>query len=446
MDGRYKERLGDLPFIFSEKGLNQARLEVEIKYLIRLAKDPLIPELETFSKEQENFLSCLWKDFSLEQARQIKKIEKKTNHDVKAVEYFIREQLFRKGFPQKTLEFVHFALTSEDVNNLAYRLMLKKGLGLYLDLLENVLRKQAELARLHQNVPILALTHGQSASPTTVGKEWLYYHQRLNKQKNLLRSFHLYGKCAGATGNWSAHKMAYPKINWIEWSRLFVESLGLCFSPVNTQIESQDSLIELYQAFIRVNNILKDLDQDLWMYISRGVFKQKFLEEEVGSSTMPHKVNPIDFENSEGNAGVANALLDHFCHKLAISRFQRDLSDSTVIRNQGLALGYSYLALHSLLKGLNKLSVDPIKVQNELKEHWEVLAEPTQILFKKWGKGHAYEQLKALSRGRAADQVNWHKQIRSLGLNAEQMKELLILSPEYYTGEAAHLVDLYLND
>lgn len=443
LDGRYADKVKELSGIFSESALIKYRLKVEVEYLLALVAEPKISAGGALTEADRVLLRSLYLKFSEAEAAKVKKIEQTTNHDVKAVEYYLKEKIAKiKGLNP---EFVHFALTSEDINNLAYSLMLKDGLVVYESHLKKLLKALKGLAIKYKGVPLLALTHGQPATPTTVGKELAVFYWRGAEKARGLANHKLQGKFSGAVGNWNAHMVAYPKVDWLAFSQKFVESLGLVFNPLTTQIESHDSLASLYHKLIRTNNVVKNLDQDMWLYISREIFKLKTIKGEVGSSTMPHKVNPIDFENSEGNLGLANALLNHLAEKLPVSRLQRDLSDSTVIRNQGIALGYSLLALTMALKGLEKLEVNKQVAAAELNAHWEILAEPIQIVLRKVGYPKPYEKLKQLTRGEKVTKANLQKFIRSLNIDKTEKATLLKLTPEKYIGLAVKLVDKYLN-
>jgi len=443
LDGRYLNKVKELIPIFSEWGLFKYRVMVEIEYLIALAAEPKIKEVREIGDKEIEKLKYLYKNFSESDAGQIKKIEKTTNHDVKAVEYFIKEKFSQTSFKDLS-EFVHFSLTSEDVNNIAYSMMLKDGLAIYQRQIKSLLGAIKLLAVKYRSLPLLALTHGQPATPTTVGKEMAVFYLRLKEQLAVLAGLQLTAKFSGATGNWNAQLIAYPKVDWLYFSENFIESLGLKLNPLTTQIEPHDMLAQAYHNIMRINTIIKDLDQDIWLYISRGVFKQQRQPGEVGSSTMPHKVNPIDFENSEGNIGMANSILGFLADKLPTSRLQRDLSDSTVLRNQGVALGYSLLASKSTLGGLNKLEVNKPQIADELAGHWEVLAEPIQIILRKTGYHQPYETLKRLTRGKEIDKTKLHQFIRGLKISQPEKDKLLKLTPVKYVGLATKLVDKYI--
>ncbi len=446
LDGRYFNKVKELADFFSEAALIKYRLKVEVEYFIALAHEPKIQEIGKLDQDEQRVLRSWYLNFNEAEAVKVKKIEQTTNHDVKAVEYYLKAKITKIKKLQALTEFIHFALTSEDVNNLAYSLMLKDGLTVYENYLKKLLKVLKDLVLKYKGVPLLALTHGQPASPTTLGKELAVFYYRLNGQAKSLGNHKLTGKFSGAVGNWNAQVVAYSKVDWLAFSQKFVESLGLVFNPLTTQIESHDFLARIYHKLIRINNIVKNLDQDIWLYISREIFKLKKIAGEAGSSTMPHKVNPIDFENSEGNLGMSNAILDHLANKLPVSRLQRDLSDSTVLRNQGVGLAYSLLAVKMTLTGLLKLEVNKQKISEELNSHWEVLAEPIQTVLRKAGYNKPYETLKTLTRGEKIGKSEIQKFIRSLHIAKTEKDVLLKLNPENYTGLASKLVDQYLNE
>ncbi|QIK36839.1 adenylosuccinate lyase [Caldichromatium japonicum] len=440
IDGRYGARTALLRAIFSEYGLIRHRVLVEVRWLRCLAAHPGIPEVNPFSPEAEAVLERLSDAFTLADAERIKSIERTTNHDVKAVEYFIKEQLGGLTELTRISEFVHFACTSEDINNLAYGLMVREGRdAVILPTLDELLGSLRALAQRHAELPMLARTHGQPATPTTLGKELANFVYRLRLQRVRIAEVRLLGKINGAVGNYNAHCIAYPEVDWPAFAQDFVESLGLAFNPYTTQIEPHDALAELFDALARCNTVLIDLCRDLWGYIALGYFKQRLRSGEVGSSTMPHKVNPIDFENAEGNLGLANALLRHLADKLPISRWQRDLTDSTVLRNLGTAFGYQLIAIQSIQQGLAKLEADPERLRLDLDEHWEVLAEPIQTVMRRYGLPEPYEQLKALTRGQRIGQSELHAFIDGLALPDAVKAELKALTPERYLGRAAEL-------
>lgn len=436
LDGRYASKVEELIPYFSEYALIKHRLIVEISWLLMLSAEPDIEELPPFSDKELKILEDIIKNFDEKEAEKVKTIEKKTNHDVKAVEYYIKEKLEKTSLKKHT-EFIHFACTSEDINNLAIALMIQgAGNNVLLPTIKELIKEISGLAKKWKKVSMLSLTHGQPASPTTVGKELLIFVKRLERQMKALDKQETLGKINGATGNFNAHLSAYPKIDWMKLSKKFVQNLGLVHNPVTAQIEPHDFQSEIYDAMARFNTILIDLDRDMWTYISRGVFKQKVVAGEVGSSTMPHKVNPIDFENSEGNLGVANSLLRHMSEKLPISRMQRDLTDSTVQRNIGIAWGYSILAYKSTIKGLNKLELNTKIVQDELDKNWALLAEPIQTIMRKNGVPNAYEKLKELTRGKEITKESVHTFIKELKIPQEDKNRLLKLTPQTYIGLA----------
>lgn len=439
IDGRYEKETQELKLFFSEKALIKYRLKIEIEYLITLCSVVHIKGLKPLSSKKKTELRNIYNKFSTTDAKRVKKIEEKTNHDVKAVEYFISDKLKRSG-STKLIPWVHFALTSEDINNLAYSLMWQDGLSYaYLPTLKKVIAKLKSLAKKYNNTAMLAMTHGQPATPTTIGKELAVFCNRLQRQLTYIKKHNLQGKLGGATGTWGAHLAAYPSVDWLQFTQRFIKSLKLEPSLVTTQIESHDSIVESYQSIIRINSILTDFCQDIWFYISRGIFKQKRIADEVGSSTMPHKINPINFENAEGNLGISNAILSHFSVKLPISRMQRDLSDSTVLRNQGVAMAHSLLAIKNILKGLSRLSVNKTATKNELNKHWEVLAEAIQTILRKNGMTDAYEKLKELTRGEMISQEVINKFVSNLELPKEDEEYLLSLTPETYLGLSSKL-------
>ena len=438
LDGRYGESVKTLSPYFSEAALMRYRLYIEVEYLIALSNEKGIPELEPFSKEQLSKLRSIYQKFDIVAAEKIKEIELKTKHDVKAIEYYIQ------GKTKKALHpWIHFALTSEDINNLSYSLMWKHGFSqIYLPELKSVIKELKKIAKKYKDSSMLSLTHGQSATPTTFGKEISVFCSRLDRQVVQAKSQKLLGKFGGATGTWSAHLAAYPKINWLKFSSRFIKSCGLEPNLITTQIESHDSIAENYQQMIRVNSILKDLCQDLWYYISRGILGQKKIHGEVGSSTMPHKINPIHFENAEGNIGISNSLLSHLSEKLPTSRMQRDLTDSTVLRNHGVGMAHSFLSLKSILTGLNRVTVNKENMANELHSRWEVLAEAIQTILRKSGQEDAYEKLKKLTQGESINSDLIKKFVSGLKISDSDKTTLLSLTPGKYTGMASKLVDL----
>ena len=442
LDGRYQGKVAALRPLFSEYALIRFRLLIEIEWLKALAAEPAIGEVAAFSPATVAALDALARNFSEADGEAIKAIEARTNHDVKAIEYFLKERLAGNTEIDRVAEFIHFACTSEDINNLSHALMLQRSREeVMLPALDQVVARLAALAHDLAEVPMLAHTHGQPASPTTLGKEIAVFVHRLRRGRARLAAVRLPGKINGAVGNYNAHLAAYPDFDWAKFARTFVERLGLEFNRYTIQIEPHDGIAELLDAYARVNTALIDLDRDVWGYISLGYFKQKLKAGEIGSSTMPHKVNPIDFENSEGNLGVANALLRHMSEKLPISRWQRDLTDSTVLRNLGVALGHTLLAYDSCLKGLDKLEADPGRLAQDLDQNWEVLAEPIQTVMRRYGVSGAYEQLKELTRGKGGmTREALHRFIERLdGVPDAEKKRLLALTPANYVGMAARL-------
>ncbi|MGV7194551.1 adenylosuccinate lyase [Xanthomonas axonopodis] len=440
LDGRYASKVDALRPIFSEYGLIKARVKVEIEWLLALAAEPGIAELAPFSAAASQRLRALADDFSVTHAARVKEIERTTNHDVKAVEYFIKEQLAGDAELGPALEFVHFACTSEDINNLSYGLMLEQARReVLLPALDGITASLRTLAHAQAAQPMLSRTHGQTASPTTLGKEIANVVARLERQRKQIAAVELTGKINGAVGNYNAHLVSYPQLDWADFAQRFVESLGLVFNPYTTQIEPHDNVAEIGDASRRANTILIDLSRDIWGYISLGYFKQKLKEGEVGSSTMPHKVNPIDFENAEGNFGIANALFEHFSAKLPISRWQRDLTDSTVLRALGTAFGHTQVALDSLAKGLGKLTVNPERLDADLDAAWEVLAEAVQTVMRRHGLPNPYEQLKALTRGQGITAASMQAFVESLQLPEDDKQRLRALTPGGYIGLAEQL-------
>jgi adenylosuccinate lyase len=437
VDGRYASKVDALRPIFSEYGLIRARVEVEVRWLQRLAAHPGIPEVPPFSAQATAFLDKLVAEFSEADAEWIKTTERTTNHDVKAVEYFLKDRVAAIPELNKVSEFIHFACTSEDINNTSHGLMLKQGREVLLKSMQQVLDAIKALARTHADLPMLSRTHGQTASPTTLGKEMANVAYRLERQIKLFEQVEILGKINGAVGNYNAHLSAYPAVDWEANAKAFVESLGLNWNPYTTQIEPHDYIAEYFDAVKRFNTILIDFDRDVWGYVSLGYFKQRLKDGEVGSSTMPHKVNPIDFENSEGNLGLANAILGHLGEKLPISRWQRDLTDSTVLRNLGVGLAHSLIAYDAALKGIGKLEVNAQRLADDLDNAWEVLAEPIQTVMRRYGIEQPYEKLKALTRGRGMDRETLHAFIDALELSGTVKTELKALTPANYVGNAA---------
>lgn len=442
IDGRYSDKVDLLRPIFSEYGLIRYRVYVEVEWLKALANDPTITEVALLSQPALEQLDALVKNFSETDASRVKKIESTTNHDVKAVEYFIKESIADNTELAQVEEFIHFACTSEDINNLCHVLMLRDcRQQALLPLSETVMDALGDLANQLKNQPMLSRTHGQPASPTTMGKELANVVARLQRQLKQIKQVELTGKINGAVGNFNAHHTAYPEVDWLVFSKRFVESLGLAWNPYTTQIEPHDCIAELFHALIRWNSILLDFDRDIWGYISLGYFKQKTVSGEVGSSTMPHKVNPIDFENSEGNIGIANALFSHLAEKLPVSRWQRDLSDSTALRNVGVAMAHHLIAIQSTLKGVNKLEINAQIMASDLDTNWEVLAEPIQTVMRRYGIEKPYERLKELTRGRRIGQQEMQAFIKTLEIPEQAKESLLNLTPDNYVGYAAQLTE-----
>lgn len=447
LDGRYEDKVSALRPIFSEYGLIKYRVLVEIRWLQALAAHEGIIEVPSFSPEANQFLLAIIENFDLNDAMAIKKIEQTTNHDVKAVEYFLKDKLKNHQELDQAIEFIHFACTSEDINNLAYAVMLKSGMiQVILPECHKVITALKQLIREHADTPMLSFTHGQTASPTTLGKEFANYVARLERQIEQISAINYLGKINGAVGNFNAHVVTYPDIDWLGFSKNFVEQLGLTWNAFTTQIEPHDFIAEILQALMRFNTILLDFNRDIWSYISIGYFEQKPAENEVGSSTMPHKINPIDFENSEGNLGLANALFNHLSSKLPISRWQRDLSDSTVLRNLGVGFGHSLIAYQATLKGLGKLKVNKAKINEDLENSWEVLAEAIQTVMRRYGLEQPYEQLKALTRGKQINREALRDFIDNSNLPSKVKNELLKLTPATYTGLAKDLANKIIRE
>ncbi|KRW68549.1 adenylosuccinate lyase [Pseudomonas sp. TTU2014-105ASC] len=438
VDGRYAGKTSALRPIFSEFGLIRCRVQVEVRWLQRLAAHPGVPEVAPFSSEANAVLNQLAENFQLEHAERVKEFERTTNHDVKAVEYLLKEQAKQLPELAKVNEFIHFACTSEDINNLSHALMLREGRDcVLLPLMRQVAESIRKLAVQFADVPMLSRTHGQPASPTTLGKELANVVYRLERQVAQVAAVPLLGKINGAVGNYNAHLSAYPDIDWEANAREFIEGdLGLTWNPYTTQIEPHDYIAELFDAIARFNTILIDFDRDVWGYISLGYFKQKTVAGEIGSSTMPHKVNPIDFENSEGNLGIANALFQHLASKLPISRWQRDLTDSTVLRNLGVGFAHSVIAYEASLKGIGKLELNAARIAEDLDACWEVLAEPVQTVMRRYAVENAYEKLKDLTRGKGITPEALQTFIDGLDIPAEAKAELRKLTPANYIGNA----------
>lgn len=444
VDGRYASRVSELRELFSEFALIKHRIIVETRWLQLLASTTAIHEVPAFSQHTQNALDEIVSNFSIEDAQRVKKIERTTNHDVKAVEYFLKEKTAGNPELAKVSEFWHFACTSEDINNLSHALMLTTARNqVLLPLMDELIDVLNRFAEENAAVPMLAHTHGQPASPTTIGKEFANVVYRLRRQRDQLKGVPMFGKINGAVGNYNAHTAAYPNIDWPTMANEFVTSLGLTFNPMTIQIEPHDYMAEFFHSLVRFNNIVLDLDRDIWMYIAFAYFKQRAVAGEVGSSTMPHKVNPIDFENSEGNLGIANALFDHLANKLPISRMQRDLTDSTVLRNLGVGVAHTLIAYHSTLKGLSKLEVNHEKLHADLNDNWEVLAEPIQTVMRRYGVPEPYEKLKALTRGHRISKENLLEFIDSLEIPDMEKERLKTLTPANYIGLAMELTNEY---
>jgi adenylosuccinate lyase len=441
LDGRYHDKVAALRAHFSELGLIRLRVFVEIEWLKALAREPAIGEVRSFSADATQKLDALAREFSEADGARVKVIEAETNHDVKAIEYFLRERLAGDAEIAGAIEFLHFACTSEDINNLCHALMLKSAReAVMLPALDALVSRLTAMAHELAEMPMLAHTHGQPATPTTLGKELANVVHRLKRARAAIAGVRLAGKMNGAVGNYNAHLVAYPEVDWESLACRVVEALGLEFNPYTIQIEPHDAIAELFDAYARGNTVLIDLDRDVWGYISLGYFRQKVKAGEIGSSTMPHKVNPIDFENSEGNLGIANALLRHMSDKLPVSRFQPDLTDSTVLRNMGVALGHALLGYDSCARGLAKLEANPERLAEDLDGNWEVLAEPVQTVMRRYGIEGAYEQLKSLTRGKGRiTREILHGYIEGLSLPDEATARLLALTPASYTGKAAAL-------
>lgn len=438
IDGRYGAKCADLRPIFSEYGLIRHRVLVEVRWLQMLAANPGIPEVPALGEHANNLLNAIVDNFHEEDAQRVKNIERTTNHDVKAVEYFLKEKIEGNAELEAVSEFIHFACTSEDINNLSYALMLREArTQALLPQMDEIIDAIKAIANKYARQPMLSRTHGQPASPTTLGKEMANVAARLERQRAQLTSVPMLGKINGAVGNYNAHLSAYPELDWADIAENFVTSLGLDWNPYTTQIEPHDYIAELFDAVARFNTILLDFDRDVWGYISLGYFKQRTIAGEVGSSTMPHKVNPIDFENSEGNLGLANAIFGHLATKLPISRWQRDLTDSTVLRNLGVGVGHSLIAYQSTLKGISKLELNAARINEDLDNCWEVLAEPVQTVMRRYGIEKPYEKLKELTRGTGIDQQRLQAFVATLDIPEQAKTTLLELTPASYLGNAA---------
>ena len=443
IDGRYADKTWDLRQIFSEYGLIRNRVLVEVRWLQALSRESGIPEVPALSDDATTLLDELVERFGMVDAQRVKSIEDTTNHDVKAVEYFLKEKIRNNPELSAVSEFIHFACTSEDITNLSYALMLLDAREKFLrPMIEEIIAVLRELAHRHAERPMLSRTHGQAASPTTLGKELAVFCHRLQRQLKQFNAVEVLGKLNGAVGNFNAHLAAYPELDWTDLSERFVTSLGLQHNPLTTQIESHDYIAEYFSVLMRINNILVDLCRDIWGYISIGAFKQRAVEGEVGSSTMPHKVNPIDFENAEGNLGVANSMMGHLANSLQTSRWQRDLTDSTVLRNLGVGAAHSVIAWQSLQRGLGKLETNDAVLDADLDNHWEVLGEAVQTVMRRHGIEQPYEKLKALTRGQKVDAELLSKFITGLEIPEADRQRLLDMTPASYTGDAARLARL----
>ena len=441
IDGRYSNKCGELQEIFSEFGLIKRRVLVECTWLEALCDDRRIKECKALSAKERAALRKIAAEFSLKDAQRVKDIEKTTNHDVKAVEYFLKEKVKRTSLDSRT-EFIHFGCTSEDINNMSHALMLRDGQKVLRGAMDGMTKIIAQMAKEYAKVPMLAHTHGQPASPSTVGKELAVVSQRLKRQAGEIDRLVMPAKMNGAVGNFNAHLSAYPDVDWEKLSEKVIRALGLRQNRLTTQIESHDGIAELFDAIQRWNSVLLDFDRDVWMYISMGYFKQRTIKGEIGSSTMPHKVNPIDFENSEGNLGLANAVMGFMARKLAISRMQRDLTDSTTLRNMGVGFGYTLIAIRSTVKGLGKLELNTERLAADLDNNWEVLAEPIQTVMRKVGMDHPYERLKELTRGRRVNAEIMRDFVAALPLPKADKERLMKLTPSTYIGLAAQLAKL----
>ena len=441
IDGRYSNKCGELQEIFSEFGLIKRRVLVECTWLEALCDDRRIKECKALSAKERAALRKIAAEFSLKDAQRVKDIEKTTNHDVKAVEYFLKEKVKRTSLNSRT-EFIHFGCTSEDINNMSHALMLRDGQKVLRGAMDDMTKIIAQMAKEYAKVPMLAHTHGQPASPSTVGKELAVVSQRLKRQAGEIDRLVMPAKMNGAVGNFNAHLSAYPDVDWEKLSEKVIRTLGLRQNRLTTQIESHDGIAELFDAIQRWNSVLLDFDRDVWMYISMGYFKQRTIKGEIGSSTMPHKVNPIDFENSEGNLGLANAVMGFMARKLAISRMQRDLTDSTTLRNMGVGFGYTLIAIRSTVKGLGKLELNKERLADDLDHNWEVLAEPIQTVMRKVGMDHPYERLKELTRGRRVNAEIMRDFVAALPLPKVDKERLMKLTPSTYIGLAEKLARL----
>ncbi|AEX52775.1 adenylosuccinate lyase [Rahnella aquatilis] len=442
VDGRYGDKVSALRTIFSEFGLLKFRVQVEVRWLQKLAACAEIKEVPAFDADANAFLDQIVANFDVNDAQRIKDIEKTTNHDVKAVEYFLKEKVATIPSLHAVSEFIHFACTSEDINNLSHALMLQTARqDVVLPYWKQIIDAVKDLAHKYRDIPLLSRTHGQPATPSTIGKELANVAYRMDRQFKQLQNVEILGKINGAVGNYNAHIVAYPEVNWHQFSEEFVTSLGITWNPYTTQIEPHDYIAELFDCVARFNTILIDFDRDIWGYIALNHFKQRTIAGEIGSSTMPHKVNPIDFENSEGNLGLSNAVLQHLASKLPVSRWQRDLTDSTVLRNLGVGLGYALIAYQATMKGVSKLEVNEANLANELDHNWEVLAEPIQTVMRRYGIEKPYEKLKELTRGKRVDAAGMQAFIDSLELPEDEKVRLKAMTPGNYIGRATTMVD-----
>jgi adenylosuccinate lyase len=442
VDGRYGDKVSALRTIFSEFGLLKFRVQVEVRWLQKLAACAEIKEVPAFDADANAFLDQIVANFDVNDAQRIKDIEKTTNHDVKAVEYFLKEKVAAIPALHAVSEFIHFACTSEDINNLSHALMLQTARqDVVLPYWKQIIDAVKDLAHKYRDIPLLSRTHGQPATPSTIGKELANVAYRMDRQFKQLQNVDILGKINGAVGNYNAHIVAYPAVNWHQFSEEFVTSLGITWNPYTTQIEPHDYIAELFDCVARFNTILIDFDRDIWGYIALNHFKQRTIAGEIGSSTMPHKVNPIDFENSEGNLGLSNAVLQHLASKLPVSRWQRDLTDSTVLRNLGVGLGYALIAYQATMKGVSKLEVNEANLANELDHNWEVLAEPIQTVMRRYGIEKPYEKLKELTRGKRVDAAGMQAFIDSLELPEDEKVRLKAMTPGNYIGRATTMVD-----
>ncbi|WP_258575863.1 adenylosuccinate lyase [Candidatus Pantoea persica] len=442
VDGRYGEKVSPLRAIFSEYGLLKFRVEVEVRWLQKLAATAEIKEVPAFDADANAYLDAIVANFNEDDAARIKTIERTTNHDVKAVEYFLKEKVESVPVLHAVSEFIHFACTSEDINNLSHALMLKNARReVILPYWQQIIEAVKGLAHQYRDIPLLSRTHGQPATPSTMGKEMANVAYRMERQLRQLGNIEILGKINGAVGNYNAHIAAYPEVDWHQLSEQFVTSLGVTWNPYTTQLEPHDYIAELFDCIARFNTILIDFDRDIWGYVALNHFKQKTIAGEIGSSTMPHKVNPIDFENSEGNLGLANAVMQHLASKLPVSRWQRDLTDSTVLRNLGVGVGYALIAYQATLKGISKLEVNRERLLDELDHNWEVLAEPIQTVMRRYGIEKPYEKLKELTRGKRVDAAGMHAFIDSLALPEEEKTRLKQMTPANYLGRAIQMVD-----